>query len=148
MSIVNQLKFLIQMHLTPSPNKVHLLSLSLSQNTVSFLMFGMVLNDSKHHFNDISHKQYLGQIWLLESARGKYKCLSVNTRQTNLKKKILKFKMISKFSLQYVILSSRKKYFFLQMNVCFKSLFSNQFLLPGSKFRHQMDIRQCEGRCS
>ena len=33
------------------------------------------------------------------------------------------------------------------MNVCFKSLFSNQFLLPGSKFRHQMDIRQCEGRC-
>ena len=34
--------------------------------------------------------------------------------------------MISKFSLQYVILSSRKKYFFLQMNVCFKSLFSNQ----------------------
>ena len=32
------------------------------------------------------HKWYLGQIWLLKSARGKYKCVNVNTRQTNQKK--------------------------------------------------------------
>ena len=29
------------------------------------------------------HKWYLGQIRLLKSARGKYKCVNVNTRQTN-----------------------------------------------------------------
>ena len=35
----------------------------------------------------VRHKWYLGQIWLLKSARGKYKYVNVNTRQTNQKKK-------------------------------------------------------------
>ena len=38
-----------------------------------------------------------------------------------------------KIFLEYIVFTSRKKYFFLQMNVCFKSLFSN--LQPNSGFK-------------
>ena len=43
--------------------------------------------------DDFVHKWYLGQIWLLKIARGKYKCVNVSTWQTN-QKKILKFKIL------------------------------------------------------
>ena len=53
---------------------------------------------------------------------------------------VIHFALCSEIECSAELNNYRKKYFFLQLNVCFNSLFTNQFPLPGSNFRHQMPI--------